>query len=125
MTIEQAAGAYRPGHFVVCEKLGTSLTRFAGMAGFRSLLSRARSLAVADVDWLERVTVEADGSLVGTEVISGLSADDIVRGEIILVAHLVSLLITFIGETLTLRLLQDAWPEVSRGDINPESESEQ
>ena len=34
----------------------------------------------------------------------------------ILVAHLIQLLITFIGESLTLTLLQDIWPEIQGPD---------
>ena len=126
LAIERASvgiGASDRPTFVVCEKLRMSLAALAGVAGFRSLLSRA--LAVVDVEWLKSVKVEPDGSLIGLEVTSGLSADEIARGETILVAQLVSLLITFIGDTLTLRLLQDAWPEVSRSDMDPGPETEQ
>jgi hypothetical protein len=37
---------------------------------------------------------------------------------VILLAELLALLITFIGETLTLRLLQDAWPEAGLENCN-------
>jgi hypothetical protein len=58
-----------------------------------------------------------DGSLNSLEAAAGLPEDEIARGETVLIAHLVALLITFIGEALTLRLLQEAWPEVSRSDL--------
>ena len=51
------------------------------------------------------------------EAAAGLPEDEIARGETVLIAQLVALLITFIGEALTLRLLQEAWPEVSHSDL--------
>ena len=36
----------------------------------------------------------------------------------ILVGYLLSLLITFIGETLTMRLLHDIWPDLPGLDLN-------
>jgi hypothetical protein len=103
--------------FAVCETLRQSLSPLAGVAGFRSLLSRALGLAAGEIDWLKAVTIKPDGSLAGLEVVAGLPAIEVDRGETILIAHLLSLLITFIGESLTLRLLQDAWPEISRDDM--------
>ncbi len=118
-------GARRRAAFHVCDKLRKLLSGLAGEAGFRSLLTRAHALAVAEVGWLESIMIEPDGSLSGLEVTSGLSEDEVDRGEIILIAQLISLLVIFIGESLTLRLLQDAWPEVSRSDMNSGPESEQ
>jgi hypothetical protein len=39
-----------------------------------------------------------------------LNKAEIANGEAVLIAQLLDLLVTFIGEALTLRLLQDAWP---------------
>jgi hypothetical protein len=87
------------------------------VAGFRSILSRALSIAAGEIDWLKMITIKPDGSLAGLEVVAGLPSIEIDRGETILIAHLLNLLITFIGESLTLRLLQDAWPEISCDDM--------
>ena len=38
------------------------------------------------------------------------------EGGAILIAQLLGLLITFIGEGITLRLVQDVWPEVAFDD---------
>lgn len=80
---------------------------------------------MAEVEWLRTVTIKPDGSLSGLEATAGLPVDEIARGESILIAHLVGLLITFIGETLTMRLLQDAWPGVSRNDAHSGPETEE
>ncbi len=127
LDIERAADqlpASSGAAFDVCEKLRNSLAALAGEAGFRSLLSRALVLATVEVAWLKSITVEPDGSLTGLEITAGLPKDEIARGEATLIAQLISLLITFIGETLTLRFLQDAWPEVTRSDMSSGPETE-
>lgn len=95
-----------------------------GVAGFRSLLSRALSLASDEVRWLKAVHVNAYGSLEGLDE-GQLSDAEIAEGEAVLVAQLIGLLVTFIGATLTLQLLQQAWPETPLGGLNSGPESEQ
>lgn len=121
---EKDRAADESAAFVICEKLRLPVSTLAGVAGFRSLLSRALSLASDEVRWLKAVHVNANGSLEGLNE-AQLSAAEIAEGETILVAHLIGLLVTFIGATLTLQLLQEAWPETSLGGLNSESESEQ
>lgn len=100
--------------FHVCEKLRRSLSKFMGSGGFRSLLSRALAIARLEVNWLNELEVKGDGSLEGVdEVESKLGARAVAEGEIILVAELLGLLITFIGPVLTKRLLNDSWPQIT------------
>ena len=40
-------------------------------------------------------------------------------GATALLAHLIGLLFTFIGEELTLQIVQRIWTEVPRGEVNP------
>lgn len=97
----------------VCEKLRLPLARLAGDAGFRSLMSRAVAMAKAEVPSLAAVQVRADGSLEGLD---GPGQDQNAgAGEVgvVVVAQLLGLLVTFIGESLTLRLVRDAWPDAS------------
>ena len=89
----------------VCEKLRRPLITLAGTAGFSSLLQRALSLARREAPVLDDVSVEPDGSLKGLDGPAALATP-------ILVAHLLSLLVTFIGLTLTMRLLHDIWPNM-------------
>ena len=95
----------------VIEELRIHLIRLAGVDGFRSLLFRALTLAKAEVPSLNMVHVRPDGSLEGYEGIeqSGTSA----QAGTVLVAHLLELLVTFIGAPLTLRLVRDKWPDAS------------
>jgi hypothetical protein len=100
--------------FRVCAKLRPPLITLAGLAGFRSLLSCALTLARAEVPSLRAVQVAADASLKGLDEFA-LQTDEKQAGDggAILIAHLIGLLLTFIGEGLTLRLVQDVWPEAA------------
>ena len=122
MALEAAAGKRAGVHassaFRVCDKLRPPLSRLAGIAGFRALLSRALALASGEVRWLKAVHVNAEGSLEGVdESRAPLSQDEGAKGEIVLVAHLLGLLVTFIGEELMLRVVEEAWPEAAFDDM--------
>lgn len=108
----RASDALLPEAVRVSEKLRNTLTRFVGTDGFTALLRRALALARADVPSLQTVTVTADGHL---KAIEGVAAEgeDSVEAATAITAHLLALLVNFIGESLTLRLLRDAWPETS------------
>jgi hypothetical protein len=98
----------------VIEELRLHLLRLAGVNGFRYLLSRALALAMAEVPSLNMVHVRADGSLEGLgEIEQSQEAGAAGQAGIVLVAHLLGLLVTFIGEPLTLRLVRDAWPDAT------------
>jgi hypothetical protein len=98
----------------VCAKLRLPLITLAGVAGFRSLLSRALTLARAEAPSLGGVEVEADGSVKGLDELASKTGREQARdGGAILIAQLIGLLLTFIGEGLTLRLVQDVWPEAA------------
>jgi hypothetical protein len=100
--------------FRVCAKLRRPLITLAGVAGFRSLLSRALTLARAEAPSLGAVQVAADGSLQGLDELEPQIGQDQAReGGAILIAQLIGLLLTFIGEGLTLRMVQDVWPEAA------------
>ncbi len=100
-----------PG-FGVCEKLRRPLAKLMGVTGFFSLLSRALVLAATEIPWLRELRVKADGSVDGVgEVEAKLDARAVAEGEVALVGHLLALLVTFIGPTLTLGLLHDIWPD--------------
>ncbi len=97
-----------------CDKLRKPLAKLAGAAGFRTLLARALALAKADEPWLQTVQVLADGTLDGFAEARRLPGDKppCEAGTVIL-ARLLGLLVTFIGEPLTMRLVRDVWPEMA------------
>ncbi len=94
----------------VCEKLQISVTKFAGSDGFNSLLRRALALARAEVPSLQTVKVGPNGSLEGCEALAANGGPD---GAVAIIAHLLGLLETFVGEPFTLRLVREAWPDAS------------
>ncbi len=101
----------------VCDRLRVPLARLAGEAGFRSLLSRAVAMAKAEFPSLAAVQVRADGSLEGLDQPRNEQGAGSEAG-VAVVAHLIGLLMTFIGDPLTMGLVRDAWPEVSLTGID-------
>ncbi len=94
------------------EKLRTSLTQFVGADGFTALLRRALALARADVPALQNVKVTAAGHLEGIEEFAA-DAGAGIKAAGAITEQLLGLLVTFIGESLTLRMLREAWPDAS------------
>jgi hypothetical protein len=96
--------------FRVCETLRRPVSALMGVDGFRALLSRALALAWAEAPSLNALQVAADGSLEGLDELGRqIDKDQVREGGVILVTKLLGLLLTFIGETMTSRLLT---PEV-------------
>lgn len=98
---------------LVCERLRPVFSRLAGSSGYASFLSRALSLAKAEAPSVADLHVAADGALQSISkeaaVQTGLAPVSSNAGRI-LVSHLLGLLVTFIGEPMTMTLLRDAWP---------------
>lgn len=107
---DEPPGAGGSGAVRVCEKLRVPLAKLAGVAGFCSLLSRALALAKAEVPSLDAVRVGTGGSLEGFD---GIGRTEDAEAGVAVVSQLLGLLVTFIGEPLTLRLVRDAWPNTS------------
>jgi hypothetical protein len=113
----KSASRQETAAFRVCEKLRLGLSVVVGAGGFRALLDRALSLAKAEAPELAAVQVGADGSLAGLGKVELRSTQNqIAKGESILIAHLLALLVAFIGKALLLSLLLDAWPKASFED---------
>ena len=92
--------------FGVCERLRQPLITLAGVAGFRSLLSRALTLARAEAPSLNAVQVAPDGSLEGLDGLRPqLDADGAGEAGIILITQLLGLLVRVVGEAMTLQLV--------------------
>ena len=110
---QSANCAHVPEAVRVCEKLQISLTRLAGSDGFTALLRRALALARADVPALQTVKLKPDGSLAGCERLALDATNGGPEAAVMILAHLLGLLKTFIGEPFTLRLVREAWPDTS------------
>lgn len=115
----KTVGTIPRADYLVSEMLRPSLATLMGNEGFRALLARALVMAKSEVPWLREVRVAADGSLEGLEEHhSQLDPDEFFEGKIVLLAQLLGLLVAFIGEDLTLRLVRDVWPKVPLNNLN-------
>jgi hypothetical protein len=97
-----------PATVRVYEKLRRQLGAPVGADGFQALASRALALAKSESPRLSKVQVTANGDLRGLgEVESRTEADEGGEAGIILIAQLLGLFLTFLGEATTLRLIED------------------
>jgi hypothetical protein len=108
-------------------RLRGRLASLIGPTGYTALVARAVYLAQAEVPALERVTVdalatEAEGGLHGVREFARATGDAgaAEAGLSAILAHVIGLLGTFIGEDLALRLIRDAWPELPDGQRESE-----
>jgi len=97
-----------PATVRVYERLRRQFGAPVGADGFQALASRALALAKAESPRLSEVQVAEDGELHGLgEVESQTGADEEGEGGILLIAHLLGLFLTFLGEATTLHLIED------------------
>lgn len=103
-----------PDFVAVCEKLRPHLSMLMGKAGFRALLARALTLARRHSPCLEDVRVTDDGVLASpADPEVPVDPESMKAGGEAIVSSLLGLLVTFIGEDLTRRLVLDIWPDPS------------
>ena len=100
---------------LACERLRVPLTKLVGTAAFASLLTRALALASRQAPSLQGLRVGADGLLTGfNEVQQDSGTVEPARDwGAVLVTELLGLLVTLIGQPLTLNLVREAWPDAS------------
>jgi hypothetical protein len=97
-----------PATLRVYERLRHQLGAPVGVDGFQALASRALALAKSESPQLSAVQVTANGGLRGLgEVESQADAEEDGEAGIILIAQLLGLFLTFLGEATTLRLIED------------------
>jgi hypothetical protein len=97
-----------PATVRVYERLRRQLASPVGVDGFHALASRALALAKSQSPRLSAVQVTANGGLRGLdEVESQAETDEDGEAGINLIAHLLGLFLTFLGEATTLRLIED------------------
>ena len=105
--------------FHVSERLRPHLAILMGTAGFGALVSRAHALANVEAPWLRAVKVKSDGSLEGlNELETQVDPEKIAEGRVVLLAQLLGLLVVFIGENLTLRIVHEVWPKLSLENLD-------
>jgi hypothetical protein len=108
-----------PATVRVYERLRRQLAAPVGVDGFQVLASRALALAKSESPRLSGVKVTANGDLRGLgEVASQTDAEEDGEVGVILIAQLLGLFLTFLGEATTLRLIEDLRLQV---DVRAES----
>lgn len=103
----------------VFEPLRVSMTLFAGAEGYSALLRRALALSREEAPLLKNVTLESDGRLKGLEEIATEAGNPGDEAIVAVLAHLITLLDTFIGSPLTLKLVREAWPGTYPDELFP------
>ncbi|HMH13482.1 MAG TPA: hypothetical protein VK578_10265 [Edaphobacter sp.] len=108
-----------PAALRVYERLRRQLGAPVGVEGFQALASRALALAKSESPRLSTVQLTANGGLRGLgEVASQTNTDEDGEVGIILIAQLLGLFLTLLGEATTLRLIEDLRLQV---DVRKES----
>jgi hypothetical protein len=100
----------KPATVRVYEKLRRQLGAPVGVDGFQLLASRALALAKSQSPRLSAVQVTASGELHGlseVELQKGTDAGEDDEAGVLLIAQLLGLFLTFLGEATTLRLIED------------------
>ncbi len=62
--------------------------------------------------------VQLDGALAGLDLDDELGKGELADAEVVLVAHILGLLVTFVGAALMLRLVNEAWPKARLDDLD-------
>jgi hypothetical protein len=109
----------------VCQKLSPGVSRLVSPAGFQAILSRALHIVRAEFPLLTGVRA---GSAPATclegmgEHVHKIDTGEAVRELLAVLGTLLDLLVRFIGEDLTQRLVREVWPELpSRESARPEN----
>ena len=98
----------QPATLRVYERLRRQLSAPVGSDSFQALASRALALAKSESPRLGSVQVTANGVLRGLgEVESQTATDEDGEAGVILIAQLLGLFLTLLGEKTTLRLIED------------------
>jgi hypothetical protein len=98
----------------VCgQRLHKRLDPLVGAGGFRALLERALFLAKKEHPWLEGVEIQAYPGCelkALNEAMTGRQSTEIRETLTIILANVIWLLVTFIGEDIVYGLIEEAWP---------------
>jgi hypothetical protein len=98
----------------VCQKIAPRLSRLGSPVGAQALLSRALYVARAEFPFLEgaRAGKAPEACLEGlAERMHDIDAVEAGKGLEAVLGILLDLLVGFIGEDLTLRLVREVWPD--------------
>jgi hypothetical protein len=125
-------------------RLESMMSTLIGPVGFQSIMARAVHLTRGTWPWIERTQLGASAAVVLQQLSQERSAGSTSRARLVLagftsaleqegpenlkagaaelLANVLRLFCTFIGEELTLRLMHRTWPNLAAGDAGPGTE---
>lgn len=111
--------------FRIFARLCKPFAAISGNQGLQPLLVRALESAHLDYPWLETARVSLDGEVQGLGSLGqSLSEGAAAAGELAMIASLVELLRTFLGDGVTMQLLRSIWPLVTLIQLDDQSASQ-
>jgi hypothetical protein len=108
-----------------CRKLSHRVARLVTVVACQALMGRALHLARRDFPFLEGVRPgpSPDVCLEGlAECVRGVEPARATEGLATVLANVLGLLATFVGDEITLRLVRDAWPDARLGGADAGTE---
>lgn len=130
--LHEAGGSPEPDVLMIAAervetRLRGRLAELFGLIGYTTLFARALRLAQIEIPALRHVTVNMqEGGLSGlrdfAEVVQagGGNPRATEEGMTALLAHVIGLLVIFVGEDLALRLIREGWPEIGHDQVTLE-----
>jgi len=96
-------------------KLQRRLAELVGQTGFVALFSRALHLARRETPVLAGISIDPrlPNQLQGSQEFALAHPDDVITSFGRVVAHFIWLLVTFVGEQLSMNLISDIWPQLN------------
>jgi hypothetical protein len=96
-----------------CQALYTRLTPLLGGSGVNALLGRAVTLAAREFPFLMSASTMPDCRMDGLrQAVEGHEPAEVADALVAILANFLWLLVMFIGESLSLRKVKEAWPDV-------------
>jgi hypothetical protein len=100
-------------------ELRPNLLTFMGQGGLRAVVARALFLVGRDFPTFRDVSANADGSYLGLDqACARLSDSEFREARISLLTEVFLLLLQFLGPSVTLAVISDAWPDAPLGGID-------
>jgi hypothetical protein len=111
----------KPPISLACGKMAKHLIPLMGNGGYRALLTRGLTLASEEFPWLSLVHPGDDGTLECQSDAQKVDPKDFLEGSVVLLATLLTLLETFVGENLTMHLAGQMWPDAPISNLDSET----
>ena len=112
---QRGPGAIVPAAQAACAALYVRLTPLVTGSGSQGFLTRSLHLAQDQYPFLDglRAGASPDTCLEGLdEALRDVGSDDAYQALVLVLAHMIGLLATFIGDDLAMRILGEAWPDL-------------